>query len=173
MNKLAGMLLVIFVTVFGFTGCKPSEHEAVEYNDRIINQQRAINGKEQEMIAALEDSTAVESAYKAYIAQVQASLDSINAMNEFAGSHELKDAALRLFNLYKEVGANEYREIVSLMKKSDESLTDEDKARVSALLNDVTKKLNAEVGELNKAQDKFAREYHIQIEGIEEAKENR
>lgn len=171
MNKPAGICLVLLFTVLCFVGCQPSKQDAVEYNDRIISQQKAIHREEQEMFAALEDSTAIEVAYSEYVKQVQAAIDSVQAMESFNNSDSLKTAALRLFNAYKEVGNKEYREIVSIMKKSDEQLTEQDKERVGTLLNDVTNRLNAHVAEFDKAQEAFAKEHKIQLEEIEEAKE--
>lgn len=164
MHKLTGTSLAVLLLMLLFGACKPTQQQAVEYSDRIINQQRAIDQREREMISALEDSTAVEAAYTAYMQQVEASLDSVRSLEEFGHNTEFRDAAVKLFTVYKDVGEKEYREVVSIMKKSDDRITDDDKQRVNNLLNKVTIKLNAELAALNRAQEAFAKEYQIQIE---------
>lgn len=160
MHKLSGIFLLMIL----FGACKPTQQQAVEYSDRIINQQRAIDQREREMISSLEDSTAVEAAYAAYMQQVQASLDTVGNLEEFGHNTAFRDAAIKLFTAYKEVGEKEYREVVSIMKKSDDRITEDDKQRVNNLLNKITIKLNTELAELNRAQEAFAKEYQVQIE---------
>ena len=165
MYKFTGACLAIVLMISLFGACKPTRQQAVAYSDRIINQQKAIDLKERELLTSLDtDTNAVEPAYKSYMSQVQASLDSVRKLEEFGNNSEFRDAAEKLFSTYKEVGEEEYREIVSIMKKSDERLTDEDKQRVKDLLNSVTLRLNQEVAALNQAQETFAKQYHIQIE---------
>jgi ribosomal protein S20 len=164
MSKLSGLSFVFIFAVLCFAGCSPSQHDAVEYNDMIIEEQRAIDNTEQAMIAALEDSTAVEPAYTAYMKQVDISSEKIGSLESFGEGHELKDAAMKLITAYRSAGSTEYSEIVSIMKRSDARISEEDKQRVSDLLSEVYKKLNTELSEFNKAQEAFAKQYGIQIE---------
>lgn len=164
MNKLTGLFLVSILTALCLGGCGPSQHDAFEYNDAIIREQRAIDSTERVMIAALEDSTAIEPAYEAYMKQVEISLLRINALSDFDERSGLKNAALKLVTAYRNVGTSEYKEIVSIMKRSDDRITAEDKERVNKLLEEVNRKLSAELAEFNKAQESFAMQFGIQIE---------
>jgi hypothetical protein len=162
--------LFLFVALSCLWACKPSRQEAVEYSDRIINQQKAVHQKELQMLEALEDSTAVQGAYEAYMRQVRTAIDSVQKLEAFDGQTSFKDAALALFNTYRVAGETQYREVVKLMKKSDAQLTLEDKERASELLQDVREKLNSEVADLDSAQDHFAKQYNIELEEVKESK---
>ena len=165
MHKITGTILAAFFMALLFVACKPTQQQAVAYSDRIINQQKAIDAKERELITSLDtDTNAVEPAYKSYMQQVTASIDTVRNLDEFGSNTDFRDAAEKLFNTYKEVGEREYREIVSIMKKSDDRLTDDDKQRVKDLLNKISIRLNTEVAALNQAQEAFAKEHRIQIE---------
>lgn len=165
---LKGIFAVVCLTALW--SCKPTRQQALEYSEKIINQQKAIHRREQQLIASLEDSTAVQTAYYSYMRQVQVSLDSVLTLGAFDDDPVFREAAVKLFIAYRTAGDNEYREVVDIMKRSDASLSDVDKEYVRQLLYDVRQKLNREVAQLDSVQEDFAKRYDIELEEIKENK---
>lgn len=146
--------------------CGPTKEEAIDYNDKIINEQVAIIGKINKLYDALEnytDHSGMDMAYQNAINQVKTGVVVVENMKKFGGSTEFRDAALILFGTYQSVLDNEFKRMIELQKYPDELYTTEVKNEY-AKLNDVSfKKMDDGLIELKVIQAKFADKYKFEI----------
>ncbi len=166
MKNCLSFLSLLFVAIY-FLSCKPNPSDAVAYNNLIVNQQVAIIGK----IDALNNTYAkyipseMDKSYKLVISQVINSTDSVKKMSNFDRNSSLKDAALKLFAVYKSSIENEHSEMIRLYKLYVENkLSDEDTKKVEKLYIEAKKKMDAELENFKKVQQEFADEYKFKLQ---------
>ena len=147
------------------SGCKPSPDEAVAYNERIIREQKAIVDKINDLDLTLSTykPTEMDVAYSNAYKQVIASIATVKAMEVFDTKSEFKDAALQVFDIYKVTLEVEYKELVGLLKKSDEEYTLEDEERAKKLFIDIAEKLNNAYEDIIAVQGAFAEKYNFTL----------
>jgi hypothetical protein len=166
-SKLVKATTVTLFSVFiiGASGCKPSPDEAVAYNEKIIREQKAIVDKINELDLTLSTykPTEMDVAYNNAYKQVISSIATVKGLGEFDGKTEFKDAALQVFDIYKQTLEVEYKELVGLLKKSDEEYTLQDEERAKKLFMDIAEKLNNAYEDIIAVQSAFAEKYHFTL----------
>jgi hypothetical protein len=161
-NKLstaAAGLALFFIVHCGGSG------NAISYNDRIVGAQNKIIEK----MLALADSfpqanpAAMREKLLALRGQIGESLSVVSRMQGFKGSTRLRDAAVKLFEFYRIIAAGEYAELVEILAKGAENLTDSDRERLQAIQASITGREAQFDNELQAAQKEFALKYNIDV----------
>ena len=173
-------------TTYFMDGCRSNNEEAIRYFDEIYNpvehlveldnlfNQKMenltvsdIQIKEKEDLIVDEDVYKhslgdVENAYNELLEFVNTEESNIKAVKIYNNETELQRAALRLFEAYREVIGNEYKEIVDILKK-DEPL-DEDNKRFNVLLRQSSEKLDSALETFYDVAGTYGDQYGIDIE---------
>lgn len=157
-------ILALFAIVS--SGCKPAPKEAADYNGKIVTEQRLILQKFKVLDASLQRFVPEEmdSAYAATLKQVQSSIQKTKNLEPFDGSTEFRDASLNIFAMHEEMLKNEYRELITILKKSEVDYTYEDEQRGNKLLLSIIDKQKNANEDIIAIQAAFAEKYHITLE---------
>lgn len=156
-------LSVFTMFIMAASGCKPTPKEAADYNEKIVVEQQAIIEKLNVVDASLKNYRPVEmdSAYAAADKQISLSIIKLQKVEAFNGSTDFKDSALNIFKLYQELLHNEYKELITILKKSEEEYTLEDELRANKLHSDIIEKLSNAYEDIIAIQTAFAEKYNI------------
>lgn len=158
--------LLLAVIMLSVISCGPTSDQAIAYNDKIIDQQVAIINAMDGLNSSFSDWTnkaGMDKAWNDAIKQVETSTNEISALEAFDKNSEFKDAALKLFAVYKSVLENEYKEKVALYKLSDALFTKEIEDKCAVLTDQALNKMNNALDELKPVQAKFAEKYKFEI----------
>lgn len=140
--------------------------EAVAYNDKLIAEQDKIGYVMLDLMNSLGQETSTyensENLRLELIKTINQSLKAVNKMGSFGGSSELKNATVSLFEYYKRVVENEYKEMLTILYKDE--LTEDDNARLEELLEQVTAEEAKYDDAFQAAQQKFALKYNIELQ---------
>lgn len=142
-----------------------SSNKAINYNDRIVGCQNKIIEK----MLALADSfsqanpAAMQEKLRALKGQIDESLSEISRMQDFKGNTRLRDAAVVLFQFYRDIAAAEYAELVDILSKGTGNITDGDRDRLQEIQASITAREGEFDKELQAAQKEFALKYGIAV----------
>lgn len=153
--------------------CKPAPTEAADYNNKIIAEQDSIVLKFRALEQTLNeyDPLAMDIAFFEANEQVDTSIAVIKSLPAFDGKTDYKDSVLEVFALYKSLLDNEYKEVITILKKSENEYTKEDEDRVRYLLFKViNEKLDNAYENIIAIQTAFAEKYKITLKGKPENK---
>lgn len=168
MNKL--LLVTLPAVAVVFFSCGPTTDQAIDYNEKIINQEKAVVESEGKLIDGLYDSDAsledVELQRTLLLATVTGAQAVVIEEGKFDEENKFGEAAKSLFATYHDVTKNEYKEVIELLGKED--YTEEDDARVEELLGTIDEKLDSEMEKFTVAQEDFAAKYNFELEDEEE-----
>lgn len=165
MAKSSAISLFSLFIIGGSTGCRPSPDDAVAYNENVIKEQKAIISKinDLDLTLATYKPTEMDVAYSNAYKQIITSISAVRNLPDFDGKTEFKDAAIEVFKIYKGVVENEYKELITLLKKSDEEYTLEDEERAKKLYKDIAEKLNNAYEDIIAVQSAFAEKYRFTL----------
>ena len=156
------LLLVIGSLLFG---CDKGP-EPTEYNDKIIVAQSNIITSMLALSKTIEtgkiDATA-ETQYADVLKQINSGIKEVNALGDYDGSSEFKDAAVNLFTFYKNIYEKEFRQMLDILKKG-EGITEADLAVLGNLSQAITEQEKPYDAAFEKAQKNFSSKYSLTIE---------
>lgn len=164
--SIFGIIAVIFL----FAACKKQSPK--QYNDEIITEQLKIVQKIKALSNAINDynilpaDVAIENMNKAYdslIFQIDTSTKFVKAMKPFKKDETLKNAALDLFNSYRDVTENNYKKVIELYKLPTNLFTEKESKELDSLKNDASEKINNAFEKFYKVQKKFADDNNLQL----------
>jgi hypothetical protein len=176
--KKINYILVAFAMIIAITACKPktssdkkdSENKitfssATEYNDFIINAQGKIINSVLSLADAMNagKNDVVKEKYKAFGEQTKKALDTVKLMDEYNGNSGFRDESIRLFQFYYDIYQHEYKEMIDIVVKEADKITDQDRTRITEIQESVTKKETVRDSAFAAAQDKFAKDNNMQI----------
>lgn len=137
---------------------------AIEYNDTIVQEQTKITEKTLAMVESIEtDLEKCEDLRLETIIQCEQSIATVKAMTDYEGNTRLRDAALALFEFYKDINANEYKEMLNILNKGEE-IDEADITQLQTLEQQVGNRETSLDAEFQTAQKEFASKYHLEIE---------
>ena len=152
--------------MFAIVSCKPSKEDAMKYNNTIIEQQILVVSSNDTVASSMgSEVVKLEIAITNFNAQVTKSIDAVTKMDDFNKEATFKNAALTLFNGFKAVGETEYKEILRLVKISNEKKTEADDEKMMATMKKIDDKLQKELEIFIKAQNDFAAKWKFQFAG--------
>ena len=158
------IMIALFVGIL--SSCGPTSDQAVDYNDKIINEQIAIFEKMELLIDAYENyqPDLMDAAYEVTLTQITKSSANVEALADFDGSTTFRDAGVTLFKLYKSVLENEHKQIIELLKLPDSQYGDAEVKLTGDLSEAADEKINSGIEDLDVIQKEFATKYNFEIE---------
>jgi len=141
---------------------------AIEYNNYIIKEQTKLISKGLEYMSFSvhsEDYNLVEKKRIELIDEIYASIKKIRKMPDFNGSNRLKNITIDVFHKYLEVYETDLIEVMGLKKQYRDSYTALEAYLKAEALVDI--KLNNAVEKLANAQEHFAEQNNLKVEGSE------
>lgn len=157
-------LFLSVLIIAGMTACKQSAKgkngvtykSASEYNDYIVNRQTALM---KNVLAfgkiADENLDSAETMLNQAVKNAAVMIEEIKGMPPFKGDSSLRDAAVTSFSFYKRVFEKDYHDILTIRKKGQENITQEDIEEANRIVENITKE---EEG-IDKAFQAAQREY--------------
>ena len=101
--------------------------------------------------------------YSETMKQIETGTDVVSKLDKFGGNSDFKDAALKLFGVYKMLMQNEFKQMIAINKLPDEQYTTEVKEKMTQLNDMSIKKLDDGLAELQAVQSAFAKKYKFEI----------
>jgi hypothetical protein len=159
----ASINFILFALIF--TSCAPTIEEAMNYNDKIIHEQKKIIGAENDLIRSIKattlNTTLLDEQYSILSKQIDESTAIVEKIDDFDGKTDFKDATLKLFKIYREVADTDYKAWIKNLKIPSDMLTKEDYAEESVIVARINSKLDNANGDFIYAQKEFASKYKI------------
>jgi len=158
------LTVLLFIIVYS-TNAQKTFKTAIAYNDYIVEQQTSIGLKILDfnnVVSATVNYDTLMISLKEIDKAIDVSLKNLKNTVAFEKETELKTAALNLFQFYKRIMSNEYKEMVKIISKGEYS--EKDDARMAELLEKVVKDENAFDATFLGAQKKFAEKYGFTLE---------
>lgn len=141
-----------------------NQSNAVEYNDIIINCQSDIVKKFVAIGNAFEkqDSIQMYQCQAALNTTIDSAIKVVSELSSLDGSTEMKDAALHLFNYYKNINQRNYSEIISILLLPNPS--EDDLERLSEVKAEIVVGEESLDNELELAQKHMSEKYGFSLE---------
>lgn len=158
---------LLFLVAFA-TNAQKSFKTAIEYNDFIVDQQTEIGMKIldfNKVVSTTINYDTLMMALKEIDRTIDKSIKNLKGLTPFEKETEMKTAALNLFQFYKRIMGNEYKEMIKILSKG--TYTDEDNTRMAEILDKVVKDENAFDETYQNAQKKFASKYGFSLQESE------
>ncbi|MFA6923510.1 MAG: hypothetical protein WC223_04575 [Bacteroidales bacterium] len=155
-----------FAFIIFFSCNSSTSKDAAKYNDSLVAHQLRITDKIDLLDSTFADykSDKMDKAYSEAMKQVLTSIEKIGKINAFNDERELKEAMLKLFEIYKSVLENEYSKIIALNKLSETNFGTAEEKKIEKLSSEIDNKLNSALTEFEKKQKEFAAKYKIKLE---------
>jgi hypothetical protein len=168
-NPMKKTIYTLFITIIMmvFSSCGPTKEEAIDYNDKIINEQVYIIDKIDKLFDALKnykDFNGMDKSYTEALRQVETGTAIVGKLDKFGGNTEFRDEALKLFRTYKSVLENELKNMITISKLPDEMYTTGAEDEFNKLSDVSFKKMDVGLKEFNTIQKAFANKYKFEIE---------
>lgn len=163
MTKHYKVLAACFL-MFMLASCGPSTEEAIKYNDSIIDEQALIVEKINNLYKCIDDLDHPENmdeAYKQALMQVESGTKKVSKLPDFAGQSELREAALKLFSVYKSVIQTEIKTMVDILKMQPVDITPEIEAQFDTMNTQALNKMDNSLKEFQDVQVKFSLKYNF------------
>ena len=163
MTKHHKVLAACFL-LFLFASCGPSAEEAIKYNDSIIDEQALIVEKINTLYKCIDDLDHPENmdeAYKQALLQVDSGTEKVSKIPDFAEKSELREAALKLFSVYKSVIQTELKTMVDILKMQPIEITPEIEAQFDTMNTQALNKMENGLKEFQVVQIKFSEKYNF------------
>ena len=163
-SKISAILGTLLMVLF-FASCGPTKEDAIKYNDQIIDQQRKVVDKENDLIGYIKGGslTNLDEKYNSLSKQIDESTEAVKKMESFDGKTEFKDATLALFVIYRSVVDKEYKAWVLNLKTPAELIDDKVLDEERDLVKSINEKMDKALADFTKAQEDFATKYKFEI----------
>lgn len=149
--------LVLTLILFSFTSYSAND-EAIQYNDKIVEEQSKVAEKILDFSANPNESTLSE------IKQQAASgLDVLKKMKAFDKNKSFLEAAKSLFEFYYSITENEYKQSLDLLSKLTPENQAETVTKLNKLLAVITDKEKILDEKFKEEQQKFADKYGFNL----------
>lgn len=163
---LSFVLLTLSVTLF-LASCAPTKEDAMDYNDKIIREQKKVVQGEKDLINAIKKNltkgNTLDELLNDLSKQIDESKKIVEEMDKFDGKSDFKDAALKFFASYRDVVDNEYKAWLENMKTPAELVTDDVLYEEDELINAINRKLDKATNDFLDAQKDFAAKYQFKL----------
>jgi len=167
MRKIYFVLFTMLAATFTLMSCGPSKEQAMDYNDKIINEQKKIIKAENDLIKAIKKSYVTVDMLEMMLDDLSVQIDDskkvVEGMKDLGKDTEFKDATLAFLNTYKEVVGNEYKAWLMNLRIPDENVTSEVLLEEEELIYNINKKLDKANNAFTDAQKIFADKYQFKL----------
>lgn len=160
---LTGSSLLLLLVILG--GCGPTQEDFIAYNDAIVEEHEKVNKAFLDFYNALdgENTADMEQSYADMVKQIHESLTAVKNMGPIAEETEFRDAGIALFEYYKSIAENEYRELLNIYITPAEELTMEDQERLSEIKKQVEQGETELFDRFINAQEQYAERHDLQL----------
>ena len=158
-------LFQICFFVLAVVSCGGSSRQSpIEYNDTIINEQYKVISLMLDLSdVSWKDNTYAMEVRKQLEIQAKESHEKIKKLPPFGTDSRFRDTALKLFEFYVEVSANQYVEMLKIINKKGKKLTAQEMVSLDSLVTEITQKELILDGMFIRAQKYFARKHSLEI----------
>jgi hypothetical protein len=134
----------------------------IEYNDSIIGFQEKVIKKVLDFSQNFQmlDTTQREARLNDVIIEIDNSIGSLKNLSPFYGNTKLREAALVWMNFFRNAFDREYREIISIEKKPENEISENDNIR----MNDLSKSVAEREIQIHKDFKKIQQEFYKQFD---------
>ncbi len=120
MKKIVSVVGGLLVGIFLLSGCS-SQQSATDYSSNLIKLQskvgRAMTDFGDALGAETPDPQLMTEKHTALLTTVSEAAKAVEVIKPFNGDNTLKDAIVKLFQFYQDIGNNEFKEMLNIMKK--------------------------------------------------------
>jgi len=158
-------LLFICVGLFMMFSVQAQNKQAAKYNNKIIDIQYNLVPDVVAFFKSMEagNPTDLKAKKVKLTTDFDKAIKTVSAMKGFEGDVELRDAALGWFRLYEATLEVEYNHIVELVSIPKDKRTDDDRAKLKKLAEDLVTK-EAEIDErFHQAQLSFSKKHNLEL----------
>ena len=162
----------IFISIIGLlflstiiVSCSPSANDAIKYNDELVSLQNKVYEKESALLDAISKNTPdkLDTLFANLSKQINESTKKVEALSNFDGKSDMKDAVLKIFSTYKNIAGNEYKNMISYSKIPDSLYTPGDDDKVLELSKKIDDKINKSIDDFIRLQKQFAAKYKFEL----------
>lgn len=165
MKKLTFVPMFLAVFAFVLASCGPTKNDAIDYNDKIIREQKKIIQVEKELIDAIKKNlikgNTLDDIMAEFTAQIEDSRKVIEELGNLGSKSEFKDAALAFLDAYKDVVDNEYKKWLVNIRIPDEEVTADVLYEEDELIASINRKLDKANSDFIGAQKDFCAKWDI------------
>jgi hypothetical protein len=162
MKKIISISLLLIVLM----SCGPSKKKIIAFNDAIIAEQIAVIKSEDLFIKTLNNRilTQVDANYQNLLNQIDKSQKKVSEITDPDPEIGFKQAAIKLFDVYKTQTVNGYKQLVELSKIPDSLYTPANVKQFEETSSSVYTILNAEVNSFISVQKKLAEKHKFMLQ---------
>lgn len=155
-------LAFVFLGLLASCGSK-EDMTPIQYNDKIVGEQNKIIEK---ILAfsnnASEDFAVMDKSRLEAVEQCKSSIKIVEAMKDYEGNTQLRDAAVNLFKFYQQISEESFKEMTDIIKKGAD-ITQDDLNRLEEIQAEMDGKEGTLDAALAKAQDDFSAKYNFSL----------
>jgi len=135
------------------------------YNDYLVSEQNLIIQRFSALNKAYEsyDKDKIEGAREALLHEIDGVIANVEKLPPYEGDTELRDAALEMFQYYRQLTEKELKEIGDLLSKGENQITEADIDEMDRLYNRFRKEIKSYEINFADAQRAFANKYGMKI----------
>ncbi|GEM_PF-3385584 len=139
------------------------------YNDYLVAEQNRIIRRFSELNKAYEsyNRDEIERARAALLNEIDEVIAAVEDLPPYEGDTELRDAALEMFQYYRQLAENELKEIGDLLSKGENQITESDIDEMDRLYKRFRKEIKSYEINFADAQRAFANKYGMKIKSKE------
>ncbi|MFQ3575674.1 MAG: hypothetical protein SNJ77_04490 [Cytophagales bacterium] len=155
---------IIFVLSFLALNCFSQNRKAALYNNKMFAEQEKVSLAIINFFKDFQnaDYNSLEKQHQNILTQIDKSYKVVASMPDFENDNSLRDAALKWFSGYKESFENEYKLMLPLLGKKEK--TQEDKAKLEEMHQELIKEEEELDKNLLKIQTEFAKKHNLTLE---------
>jgi hypothetical protein len=156
--SLASILLL-------FISCSPSTDEAVNYNDKLVNEQILVATSIDSLneLISNKDTTQIKSYYQKLSNTIITSTNKIDRYDNFDNNSDYKNSIKKLFQAYQKICDNEYKDLINICYLPDTLFTQDTLNFFNITLNKINEKIAVQTKEFNTFQENFAKKYNFTL----------
>jgi len=167
MKNLKFILFTAITALFLFNACGPTKQDAIDYNDKIIREQKKIIQGENDLVKAIKNTSVKVSTLNELREDLSKQIDEskqiFEELNKIGGNSDFKDAAIKFADAYKEVVDGEYAEWLTTIDIPDSLVSDDIIDREEELVFLINSKLDKANNDFIGAQKDFAAKFKIKL----------
>ena len=152
-------------SVLFLTSCGPTQNEAIEYNDKIVDIQKALLPAQDGFINQIDghNKDSLKIAQANFSEKAKIALEACQKMTDFGGKREYLDASIDYFKGSLSLADNEAKQITLIMTKDSADVTDKDVADVKVYAGKFDSEYGKILQKVQTAQAAFSKEWKFDV----------
>jgi hypothetical protein len=145
--------------------CGPTKEQAVAYNDKIVAIEKDVTDLHNKFIDQLDghNTDSLKIVHAQFSEKAKSSAEECKKMEEFNKKRDFADGAAEYFNTMVTLLENEGKQLVEIISKKDEDITETDIAKVTELATKFDAEYNKSLVKVQGIQNDFAREWKFEV----------